>query len=30
LDFGGDKTCINSFTVQFPAANSTNAILRIA
>jgi hypothetical protein len=30
LDFGGDKTCVNSFTIQFPAANSTNAILRIA
>ena len=30
LDFGGDKTCTNSFTIQFPAVNSTNAILRIA
>ena len=30
LDFGGDKTCTNSFTIQFTAANSTNAILRIA
>jgi len=30
LDFGSDKTCVNSFTIQFPAVNSTNAILRIA
>jgi len=30
LDFGADKTCANSFTIQFPAVNSTNAILRIA
>jgi hypothetical protein len=30
LDFGSDKTSVNSFTVQFPAANSSNAILRIA
>jgi len=30
LDFGGDKTCTNSFTIQFPAVNNTNAILRIA
>jgi len=30
LDFGGDKTCVNSFTIQFPAATSTSAILRIA
>lgn len=30
LDFGGDKTCTTSFQVQFPAANSTNAIIRIA
>jgi hypothetical protein len=30
LDFGGDKTCVNSFTVQFPAATNTSAIIRIA
>jgi len=30
LDFGADKTCATSFTIQFPAVNSTNAILRIA
>lgn len=30
LDFGSDKTSVNSFTVQFPTANSSNAILRIA
>jgi hypothetical protein len=30
LDFGGDKTATTSFEVQFPAANSTNAIIRIA
>ena len=30
LDFGGDKTATTSFQVQFPAANSTNAIIRIA
>lgn len=30
LDFGGDKTCTTSFEVQFPAANSTSAIIRIA
>lgn len=29
LDFGADKTATTSFTVQFPAANSTNAIIRI-
>lgn len=29
LDFGGDKTATTSFEVQFPAANSTNAIIRI-
>jgi hypothetical protein len=29
LDFGGDKTATTSFQVQFPAANSTNAIIRI-
>ena len=30
LDFGGDKTATTSFQVQFPTANSTNAIIRIA
>jgi hypothetical protein len=31
LDFGGDKTSTaGNFTIQFPAANSTSAILRIA
>ena len=30
LDFGGDKTATTSFEVQFPAANNTNAIIRIA
>lgn len=29
LDFGGDKTCTTSFSVQFPAASSTDAIIRI-
>jgi hypothetical protein len=30
LNFGADKTCNNSFTVQFPAATSTSAILSIS
>jgi len=31
LDFGGTKTSTNGdFTIQFPAANSTSAILRIS
>lgn len=30
LDFGSDKTCQNSFTVQFPTAVASSAILRIA
>jgi hypothetical protein len=30
LDFGSDKTAVTSFEVQFPAANSTNAIIRIS
>lgn len=30
LDFGGDKTAVTSFQVQFPVADSTNAIIRIA
>ena len=29
LNFGYDKTCNSSFTVQFPAATSTSAILSI-
>lgn len=29
LDFGGDKTPTTSFQVQFPTADSTNAIIRI-
>jgi hypothetical protein len=30
LDFGADKTSTTTFTVQFPAATSTAAIIRIA
>lgn len=30
LNFGSDKTCNNSFTVRFPAATSTSAILSIS
>jgi hypothetical protein len=30
LDFGSDKTSSNTFTVNFPAATSTNALIRIA
>lgn len=31
LDFGGNKTSTNGdFTIQFPAANSTSAIIRIS
>ena len=30
LNFGSDKTSNSSFTVQFPTANSTSAILRIS
>jgi hypothetical protein len=30
LNFGSDKTCSSSFTVQFPAATSTSAILSIS
>lgn len=31
LDFGSDKTSTNgTFTIQFPAADATNAIIRIA
>ena len=29
LNFGSDKTPTNTFTVTFPTANSTNAIIRI-
>ena len=29
LNFGADKTCTASFQVQFPTADSTNAIIRI-
>ena len=31
LDFGGDKTATSgTFTIQFPTADASNAILRIA
>ena len=30
LDFGADKTCTTQFQIQFPTANNTNAIIRIA
>ena len=30
LNFGSDKTCNSSFTVQFPAATSTSAILTLS
>ena len=30
LDFGADKTSTATFTVQFPAATNTSAIIRIA
>jgi hypothetical protein len=29
LDFGSDKTASSTFTVTFPAADSSNAIIRI-
>lgn len=29
LDFGSDKTSTSTFTVEFPAATNTNAIIRI-
>lgn len=29
LDFGNDKTSVNTFTVQFPTATNTSAILRL-
>ena len=28
LDFGGDKTCQNSFTVQMPSNTATSALIR--
>jgi hypothetical protein len=30
LDFGGDKTSTTTFTVQFPAATNSSAIIRIS
>jgi hypothetical protein len=30
LDFGSDKTCSNTFTVTFPTADASTAILRIS
>lgn len=30
LNFGSDKTATNSFTVTFPTANATNAIIRFS
>jgi len=30
LDFGSNKTSVNTFVVQFPAATDTTAIIRIA
>ena len=30
LDFGNDKSSINTFTVQFPAVTNTSAIIRIS
>jgi hypothetical protein len=30
LDFGSDKTSVNTFTVQFPAVTNTSAIIRIS
>lgn len=29
LDFGSDKTSVNTFSVQFPTATSTSAIIRL-
>jgi len=29
LDFGADKTCSSTFTVTFPSATSTSAIIRL-
>jgi hypothetical protein len=30
LDFGNDKTSTNTFTVQFPSASTTSAIIRLS
>lgn len=30
LNFGSDKTAVNSFTVQFPTADATTAIIRVS
>jgi hypothetical protein len=30
LDFGSDKVATNTFTITFPADNSTNAIIRLS
>lgn len=30
LNFGSDKTAVNSFTVTFPTADASNAIIRIS
>ena len=30
LNFGSDKTAVNTFTVTFPTADATNAIIRIS
>ena len=30
LDFGSDKTAVNTFKITFPTANATDAILRIS
>jgi hypothetical protein len=30
LDFGSDKTSVTTFTVQFPAATATSAIIRLS
>jgi hypothetical protein len=30
LNFGSDKTAANSFTVTFPTADASNAIIRLS
>ena len=30
LDFGNDKTAVNTFTITFPTDNATNAVIRFA
>jgi hypothetical protein len=30
LNFGSDKVATNTFTIQFPTANATNAIIRVS